>query len=342
MIRVEAAPLNPSDQGLLFGSADLKTARVSGTPARPIVTADVPATAMKAMAGRVDQSMPVGNEGAGVVIDTGGSEAAIALRGKRVAILAGAMYSQYRCVAANQCLVIPDDVSASEGASAFVNPLTVLGMIETTRSEGHRAIVHTAAASNVGQMLLRLCARERLDLVNVVRSPDQEALLRGMGAKYVVDSQSGGFIDALREAVVATGATIAFDATGGGPLPGQLLSAMEFAANKSAPTYSRYGSTVHKQVYLYGGLDPRPTELVRDFGMSWSIGGWLVMNFLQKIGPASVARLKRRVASELKSTFASSYSHEISLPETLRLDIMAAYLKRATGQKYLINPHKAD
>jgi NADPH2:quinone reductase len=340
LVRIEASPLNPSDHGLLFGAADMRAAVASGTNVRPIVTAPIPPNAMKSMAGRLDQSLPVGNEGAGVVVETGSSEAARELMGKRVAMLGGAMYSQYRTVRADQCLVLPDGATAADGAAAFVNPLTALGMVDTTRREGHNAIVHTAAASNLGQMLHRLCAAETIKLVNIVRSDDQESLLRGMGAEYVCNMRSPHFAEQLADSVAATGATIAFDAIGGGTLAGQILKAMELAANKNAKAYSRYGSTVHKQVYVYGGLDPRPTELARDYGMAWGIGGWLVMNFMQKIGAAAVATLKERIARELKTTFASKYSTEISLAETLHLDVIAHYRKRETGKKYLVNPNR--
>lgn len=342
LVRIEASPLNPSDHGLLFGTADLATAKASGTHARPVITADIAAPMMAAMAGRLDQSMPVGNEGAGVVVATGDSDAARALMGKKVAILGGAMYSQYRSVGVDQSLILPEDVSVAEGASAFVNPLTALGMVETMRSEGHHALVHTAAASNLGQMLQRLCIAENVGLVNIVRSVEQEAILRAAGAPYVCNSRSADFADLLTDALVATGATLAFDATGGGSLAGQILRAMESAANRNSTIYSRYGSTVHKQVYLYGGLDPRPTELIRDFGMAWGVGGWLVMNFMQKIGPAAVGKLKQRVGTGLKTTFASRYSQEISLAGVLRLDRIAVYRQRATGQKFLINPNKVE
>jgi NADPH2:quinone reductase len=293
---------------------------------------------MKTMAARLDQSLPVGNEGAGVVVETDSSDAARALQGRKVAMLGGAMYSQFRSIAADQCLPLPGEVSVAEGASAFVNPMTALGMIDTMRREGHTAIVHTAAASNLGQMLHRLCTAENIELVNIVRSDDQEALLRGMGAGYVCNARSPHFIEELTDAITATGATIAFDAVGGGPLAGQILRAMEVAASRTIKTYSRYGSTVHKQAYLYGGLDPRPTELVRDYGMAWGIGGWLVMNFMQKVGPGVVAKLKERIASELRTTFLSKYSNEISLADMLQLEVIAAYRKRETGQKYLVNP----
>ncbi len=340
LVRIEASPLNPSDHGLLFGAADMSAAVASGTRSRPIVTAPVPPGAMRNMAGRLDQSLPVGNEGAGVVVETGASDAARALMGKKVAMLGGAMYSQYRSIAAEQCLLLPEDATLAEGASAFVNPMTALGMLDTMRREGHSAIVHTAAASNLGQMLHRLCAAENIKLVSIVRSGDQESLLRGMGAGHVCNTQSPRFAEELTDAIAATGATIAFDAVGGGPLAGQILRCMELAASRNLRSYSRYGSTVHKQVYLYGGLDPRPTELVRDYGMAWGIGGWLVMNFMQKVGAASVAKLKQRIANELRTTFLSKYSKEIALAEILQLEVIAAYRKRETGQKYLVNPNK--
>jgi len=340
VVRIEASPLNPSDHGLLFGAADMGKALASGTRDRPIVTAPIPPGGMISMAARLDQSLPAGNEGAGVVFETGAVDAARALQGKKVAMFGGAMYSQFRAIAADQCLALPGEVSVAEGASAFVNPMTALGMIDTMRREGHSAIVHTAAASNLGQMLHRLCAAENIRLVNIVRSDEQQTLLREMGARYVCNTRSSHFIEELTDAITATGATLAFDAIGGGPLAGQILRAMEMAAGKTIKTYSRYGSTVHKQVYLYGGLDTRPTELVRDYGMSWGIGGWLVMNFMQKVGPAVVAKLKERIASELQTTFLSKYSNEISLVDMLQLEVIAAYRKRETGQKYLVNPNK--
>ncbi len=340
LIRVEAAPLNPSDLGLLFGAADMSAAKFSGTSAAPLVTAPVPEKAMKAMAGRLDESMPVGNEGAGVVVAAGASPAAQALLGKTVAFIGGASYSQYRAVAVEQCLLLPDGATPTEGASSFVNPLTALGMVETMRNEGHKALVHTAAASNLGQMLVRICAADGVKLVNIVRSPEQVALLRGIGAEYVCDSSAPTFLADLTDALVATGATIGFDATGGGKLGGQILGCMEAALNKTAKEYSRYGSTTHKQVYLYGGLDTSPTEFVRSFGMAWGMGGWLLFPFLGKVGAARAQQLKDRVAAELKTTFASHYSKEISLAETLSAEAIADYNKRATGTKFLINPAK--
>ena len=339
LVRIEAAPINPSDLGLLFGAADMSTAKVSGTAALPVVTARIPDAAMKAMAGRLDVSMPVGNEGAGVVVEAGSSDAARALVGKTVAVLGGAMYSQFRCIAADQCLVLPDGATPADGASSFVNPLTALGMVETMRREGHSALVHTAAASNLGQMLNRICQKDGVGLVNIVRKPEQEALLRAMGAAHVCNAASATFMQDLTEALVATGATLAFDATGGGKLAGQILGCMEAAANRTAKEYSRYGSTTHKQVYIYGSLDMGPTEFNRNFGMTWGMGGWLLFPFLQKIGPAAAQVLKQRVATELKTTFASHYSRQVSLAEALQLNMIAVYGKRATGEKFLINPN---
>lgn len=340
LVRIEAAPVNPSDIGLLFGAADMRTARQTGTPTQPVVTATIPDKFMPSMAARLGQSMPVGNEGAGVVVDAGSSAAARALLGKTVAVLGGAMYSQLRCVKAGQCLILPDGTTPAEGASCFVNPLTSLGMVETMRREGHTALVHTAAASNLGQMLNKICIKDNIDLVNIVRKPEQEALLRALGARYVCDTSAPSFMDDLTAALVATGATIAFDATGGGKLAGQILTCMEAALNKTATTYSRYGSTTLKQVYIYGGLDTGPTEFNRSFGMTWGMGGWLLFPFLQKLGDAASQTLKQRVVAELKTTFASNYSKEISLAEALQVDVIAVYGQRATGTKYLINPAK--
>ena len=340
VVRVEASPINPSDLGLLVGAADMTTAKASGTKDSPVVTAKVPEAAMNAMAGRLDESMPVGNEGAGVVVKTGSSEPAKALMGKTVAMLGGAMYAQYRCLKASDCLPLPAGVTPAEAASCFVNPLTALGMTETMRREGHKALVHTAAASNLGQMLNKICLKDSIGLVNIVRSQEQADILRKIGAKYVVDSISPTFMDDLTKALVETGATLAFDAIGGGKLAGQILTCMEIAANKTAKVYSRYGSSVHKQVYIYGALDTRPIELNRAFGMAWGVGGWLLTSFLQKIGPAEIARLRQRVVAELKTTFASHYTQVVSLQEVLQLSNIAVYNKRATGEKFLINPNK--
>jgi NADPH2:quinone reductase len=340
LVRIAASPLNPSDQGLLFGGADLGTAKYSGTADRPIVTATIPAERMAAIAGRIDQSMPVGNEGAGVVVATGTSDEARKLLGKTVAVFGGAMYSQYRSIKIEQCLVLPDGTTPAEGASCFINPLTALGMVETMRREGHKALVHTAAASNLGQMLNKICLADGIGLVNIVRSQSQADVLRALGATHICDSTSPAFIQDLTAAIIATSATLAFDAIGGGPQVGQILTCMEAAAKRNATVYSRYGSTTHKQVYVYGRLNGRPIEIDGNFGMAWGAGGWLLWPFLQKIGPAAAQALRARIVAELKTTFASHYAGSLSLAEALQPAAIAAYGKRATGEKYLITPQK--
>jgi NADPH:quinone reductase len=341
LIRVEAAPLNPSDLGLLFGGADMAAAVASGSADRPVVTAPIPDAAMRGLAGRVGTPMPTGNEGAGTVVAAGGSPAAQALLGTVVAAAGGGMYAQYRPVNVALCLALPAGATAIDGAAAFVNPMTALGMVETMRMEDHRALVHTAAASNLGQMLSRLCLAQQVPLVNIVRTPGQEAMLRAAGAVHVCDSTSAGFMAELTGALEATRATLAFDAVGGGRLASQILTGMEAAASAAAGGYSRYGSAVHKQVYIYGSLDRGPTELTRSYGMAWGIGGWLLTPFLQKAGPARVAQLRDQVAAGLTTTFASRYTARVTLPGALSLDAIARYGRQATGSKYLVIPSRA-
>jgi NADPH2:quinone reductase len=340
VVRVEAAPINPSDLGLLFGMADVTTAKQSTGGEGPIVTATVPKAFMGAQKARLDKAMPCGNEGAGVVIKTGGSDAAQALMGKTVALLGGSMYAQYRCANVAECLPLGDDVTPQEAASCFVNPLTALGMVETMRLESHKALVHTAAASNLGQMLNKICMADGVNLINVVRKPEQVALLKDLGAKYVCNSSDPDFMDRLTDALAETGATIAFDATGGGRLASDILSCMEAAANRTATDFSRYGSSTHKQVYIYGGLERSQTTLSRNFGMAWGIGGWLLPYFLERVGPEVAQRLRERVAAEIKTTFASSYAKEVSLAEAVSLDAISVYGLQATQSKYLVRPNK--
>ncbi len=340
VVKVEATPINPSDLGLLLGPADMSQAKTSGSGADLRVTAPVASSALPFLAARLDQAMPVGNEGAGTVVKAGSAPAAQALMGKTVSMIGGAMYAQYRVLKATDCQPLPAGTTAAEGASWFVNPLTALGMTETMKREGHKALVHTAAASNLGQMLNKICQKDGIPLVNIVRKPEQAKLLKGIGAKHVVDSSAASFQDDLVQALVETGATIAFDAIGGGKLASQILTAMEIALNKTAKEYSRYGSTTHKQVYIYGSLNTGPVELNRNYGMAWGVGGWLLTPFLQKIGRPDQIRLRERVVNELKTTFASHYTKTISLPEALDLKNIAVYNKRATGEKYLINPNK--
>jgi NADPH2:quinone reductase len=339
VVRVEATPINPSDLGLLLGPADLSTARRTERAGRPVVAATLPGRTLGALAARLNVSMPVGNEGAGVVVEAGAGVAD--MMGKAVAMFGGAMWAQYRVISAADCLVLPPGARPRDGASWYVNPMTALAMVESMRREGHKALVHTAAASNLGQMLNRICLKDGIPLVNIVRRPEQASLLRSMGAAHVCDTSSPGFMDALTDALAATGATLAFDAVGGGPLAGQILVAMEAAARRTATGYSHYGSDRHKQVYMYGRLNPGPTEFDRtQIGFAWGIGGFLLMPFLRTLGPDGRRRLRDRVAAELTTTFASHYTAEISLSDLLRLDVLRACSRRATGEKYLILPGK--
>ena len=340
LIRIEATPINPSDHGVMFGWASMASATSSGNGADTVLSAPVSEQGMAVMKARIGQSLAVGNEGAGTVVATGTSELAKSLDGKVVAAMGGGMYGQYRCVDASVCLPLLEGHTAKDGASSFVNPLTALCMIETMNLEGHTALVHTAAASNLGQMLNRICLDGGVDLVNIVRKDEQETLLREMGAKYVVNSSKDTFMADLTDAIHATGATLAFDATGGGTLASTILSAMEAAAARTPGAYSIYGSVKHKQVYLYGGLDTSPTTLNRGYGMAWGVGGWLLPNFLARVGQEVGNRLRTRVATEMKTTFASHYTNEISLAEALDADIVAQYNSKSTGKKFLVCPQK--
>lgn len=333
LVRVEAAPINPSDLGLVLAGADPSTVTAATVNGQPGITATIAPTVLRGLGGRIGQPLPCGNEGAGVVVDAGSDPEAQALMGKTVAILGGAMYSQFRATPAAQCLVVHDDATPVDAASCFVNPLTALAMVDTMRMEGHTALVHTAAASNLGQMLVKICLADGIELVNIVRRPEQAELLRSIGAVHVCDSSQDGFHDDLTAALVATSATVAFDATGGGRLASQILSAMEAAATSTGEgAYSRYGSTTYKQVYIYGGLDRGPTELTRTYGMSWGVGGFLLPNFLVKVGAERGQQLRERVADELSTTFASHYTKQVSLADALDPDEIAVYSRQATGE----------
>jgi NADPH:quinone reductase len=340
LVRVEAAPINPSDLGLLLAGADVTSATVEDTSDGPVVTAPLASGALRSLAARVGKALPVGNEGAGTVVAAGSSPEAEFLIGRTVAVAGGSMYAQFRVVHASTCLVLPPGTSAEEGASSFVNPLTALGMIETMRREGHKALVHTAGASNLGQMLVKLCLEEDVPLVAIVRKPEQVTLLKSIGAVHVCDSSSSSFMPDLIQALAATSATLAFDAIGGGKLVSYILTAMEAAANASAQGYSRYGSTVHKQVYIYGGLDPSPTTLTRSFGFAWGLGGWLLTPFLGTLDQETFNRLRSRVSDGLKTTFESSYTGKVSLTELLDPHVLSSTAKQATGEKYLVTPHQ--
>ncbi|MGV1683151.1 zinc-binding dehydrogenase [Sphingopyxis sp. NJF-3] len=339
LVKVLATPINPSDLGLLLGAADMSTARASTRDGLPVVTADIPAPGMRAMGGRIGDALPIGNEGCGLVVKAGSSPEAQALLGKTVALIGGEIYAEYRCLPAQMCMALPDGTDPRDGASCFVNPLTSLAFTETMRMEGHSALVHTAAASNLGQMLVKICAKDDIPLVNIVRSEAQVALLKGIGATHVINSSDDDFLDKLTAALIETGATCGFDAIGGGKLAGQILACMEVAAVKRMTSYSRYGSDTFKQVYIYGALDLGPTILNRSFGLTWSLSGFLLTPFLQKAGMEVNMRLRQRVVDELTTTFKSHYSHEISLTDALAIDTIAGYNAKRTGEKYLIRPH---
>jgi len=334
LVRIEAAPINPSDLGLLIATADVSKAKRDGD----VVTAPIPPATMGGLSSRLGESMPVGNEGCGIVVAASDAPDAQALMGHMVSLVGGATYAEYRAVPTMMLMDLPEDTTAEQAASCFVNPLTALGMVETMRMEGHTAIVHTAAASNLGQMLNRICLADGVQLVNIVRRPEQAKILRDQGAKVVCDSSQPTFTSDLTAALIATGATIAFDAIGGGTLASRILGCMEAAANASAIEYSRYGSSVHKQVYIYGSLDRSPTELIRNFGMAWGVGGFLLTPFLQKAGLDVMLRLRQRVIDELTTTFASHYTDDVSLAGAIDPDAIRKYARQATGEKFLIRP----
>ncbi len=342
LIEILAAPINPSDLALLttFGG-DLTNINISGSGDDTVTSMKVHPAVMKSMKSRMDKSMAAGNEGAGVVVDAGVN--AKGLIGKTVGLAGGSMYAQYKCAPAMNCLVMEDGTTPSEAASSFVNPLTALSFVETMKMENHSAIVHTAAASNLGQMLVKICQSDGIPLVNIVRKEEQVEILKGIGAEYVCNTSDPDFMESLINALVETGATLGFDATGGGnggELPGQILTAMEVAANKNSEQYSRYGSETYKQVYIYGGLDRTPTVLTRAYGMSWGLGGWLLTPMLGKIGMERVQEMRIRIAKEIKTTFASKYAGEISFEEMLQPEVINSYAKQSTGNKFLVNPHK--
>ncbi len=342
LIEIYAAPINPSDLALLttFGG-DVSNIKISGSGDNTVASMSVHPAVMRSMKSRVGQSMPVGNEGAGVVVDAGIN--AKSLIGKTVGLAGGAMYSQYKCAPAVNCLVMDDGIAPSEAASSFVNPMTALSFVETMKMENHSAIVHTAAASNLGQMLVKVCKSENIPLVNIVRKEEQVDILKNIGAKYICNTNESDFMESLVGALTETGATLGFDATGGGnngELAGQILAAMEVAANNASGEYSRYGSETYKQVYIYGGLDPSPTILKRSYGMSWGLGGWLLTPMLGKIGMEKFQEMRARISEEIKTTFASEYSQEISFEEMLQPEIINSYVKQKTGSKFLVNPQK--
>jgi NADPH:quinone reductase len=333
VVAVEASPINPSDLGVLLGAVDPGTLRPDG----PDLVGTVPETALAVYRDRLDKPLPVGNEGAGTVVAAGPDAAA--LIGRRVALFGGRMWADYRVAEAAAVVELPDDVSTAEGAALFINPLTALSMVETMRTEGHSALVHTAAASNLGQMLVRICAADGIGLVNIIRRPEQAQVLRDLGAAHVVDSSQPDFADRLTEAVRDTGATLAFDAIGGGSLASSILTAME-RAQPPLTSWTPYGTTVHKQVYIYGSLDFSPTVIDRRFGLTWGVGGYLLTNALARLGGEAIGRMRARVLAEAKTTFASGYAQTIGLRDVLAPEILAVFARRSTGTKYLIDPSR--
>jgi NADPH:quinone reductase-like Zn-dependent oxidoreductase len=337
LVRVEAAPINPSDLGLLRGPADFASLKEVSGGNEPVLSCIVPAARLGGVRARLGQSLRIGNEGAGTVI-AAGPEAA-KLEGKRVGMIGGAMYADYRLISSRDVIPLPDGTPAAQGASMFINPLTALGFVETALNEGHKAIVHTAAASNLGQMLQKICMLDGIPLINIVRSQAQVDLLLGIGAAHVLNSKDGDFAPRLLDLISETKATIAFDAIGGGTIGSNIVQAMEQAAARRMTGYHRYGSETFKQLYLYGALDPTPTTLNRlTFGFEWSVSGWLLFSFLRKAGREVEERLRRRVADELTTSFASNYTRTIGLAEALQPDVLRAYARMATGEKFLIDP----
>lgn len=339
LVRVEGAPINPSDLLTLMPGVDPAEARFEGTADRPRVIARLSEAATAARKGRFGQPLTVGLEGAGVVVAAGAN--AQAMIGRKVAALSlgRALYGQYRVFAAAECTLLPDDVSTRQGAALFTNPLTALAIVEAARIEGHKALIHTAAASNLGRMLVRICAEDGIPLINVVRRQEHVDLLKELGATHVCNSSLPGFRDDLLRACKETGATIGFDAIGGGRMADHLLWAMEAAAISRMDFYSPYGSYEFTKVYSYGLLDPAPAEIHHmDYGLMWALEGFLMPAILEKVGPERNAELRQRVLAGAKTTFASHYTRHVSLAEVLHRDVMIGYHRQATGEKYLIDP----
>lgn len=338
LVRVEAAPIHPSDLGMLLMAGDVTRAEAIGEGGDTRLRLPVPDAARAMMAARAGFAMTVGNEGAGVVV-AAGDTAGEALIGRNVAAFAGGMYADYRVLARDDVMPLPDGATPREGAAVSVNPLTALAMVEVMRQKGAKALVHTAAASSLGQILQRICANDGIPLVNIVRRPEQAALLRGLGATHVLDSSSDQFVAGMVEAFATVNATIAFDAVGGGALAGMILTAMEAAQKRTTPTTSPYGSPIPKQVYVYGRLDPSPTTVPPTVGMAWSVGGFLLPHFLETAGKAVHQRLTDRVMRELTTTFAIAYTQDVGLAGLLDPQILARATAKSTNEKLLVLPN---
>lgn len=332
LVQMEAAPINPSDLAILTSSADLANAEYSAGK----FVADMPEPFFSAQKGRHGQRLPVGNEGAGVVVAAG--EQAQGLLGQRVACVPGNAYSQYCIADAGMCLPL-GDISSEDGASAFVNPMTALGFVETARMENQGAILHLAAASNLGQMLVKICKEDGLPLVNIVRKQEQVDLLKGLGAEHVVNSSDGDFMEQLRAAIDATDAYCGFDPIGGGSNVDACFKAMEQVAAGKMSEFSRYGSTQQKKMYIYGRLDLGPTMLTPAYGFGWTLSGWLLTPFLQVAGLETMMRMRQRVLDGMTTTFASAYKAKVNLEEMLTREAVMDYRQMKTGEKYLVTPH---
>ena len=338
VVQMQAVPINPSDLGVLLAPANLETARRETIDGNPALVADVPEAMRRAFRGRVNQKLPAGNEGAGIVVAAGAAPAAQALLGRTVTLVGGRMYRTHRVMPAAHAVPLPEGADPVEGASLFVNPMTVQAFLETMKLEGHSAMVHTAAASNLGQMLARLCLKQDVPLVAIVRSEAQEGLLKDIGLQHVVNSSTEDFMPRLVAAIATTGATLGFDAVGGGRLASQMLTAMDQAQAKRGAEYSIYGSTAHKQVYLYGRLDPSPTSLSAGLGMYWGVGGWLLTPRLAQLGRERTMAMRRYAVEERNGVFASHYTQTISLEELLEPEVARAVNRKATGEKFLVDP----
>ncbi|MEW4448534.1 zinc-binding dehydrogenase [Qipengyuania sp. JC766] len=334
LVKMEAAPINPSDLALLFGPADLENAQYRDGK----IVATMPEPFNSGARGRHGQRLPVGNEGAGEVVAAGDSDMARALIGKRVACVPGNAFSQYAIADAGMCLPL-GDISSRDGASAFVNPMTALGFVETARMEDQSAILHTAAASNLGQMLVKICQEDGVPLVNIVRRQEQADMLKGMGAEHVVNSSDDDYREQLRAAIDATDAYFGFDPIGGGKAVDEAFKAMEQVAAGKMKEYSRYGSNQQKKMYIYGRLDLGPTILTPSYGFGWTLSGWLLTPFLQQAGGETMMRMRQRVLDNLTTTFASSYKQEVTLEGMLEKDAALEYRAMKTGEKYLVVPH---
>ena len=333
LVRMEAAPINPSDLALLFSAADLENAEYS--PGK--IVAKMPEPFLSGSKGRHGQRMPVGNEGSGTVVAAGENPAAQALIGQPVACVPGSAFSQYAIAEAAMCLPL-GDVSSEDGASAFVNPMTALGFVETARMEGHKAIVHSAAASNLGQMLNKICQEDGMDLVNIVRKQEQVDILKDIGATHIVNSSDDDFMKRLRSAIDTTDAYLGFDPIGGGDTVDTIFKAMEQVAVSKMSEFSRYGSDQPKKMYIYGRLDLGPTILTPSYGFGFTLSGWLLTPFLQKAGMETVMRMRKRVLDNLTTTFASSYKSKVTLEQMLEKDAAMDYRLMRTGEKYLVTP----